>query len=49
MKSYRARLLMDEEGASNFSFAGEHKFVLAEERTFLWRWHDGLVSEKRGR
>jgi hypothetical protein len=34
-ESYRARLLLDEEGASNFSFAGEHKFILAEERTFL--------------
>jgi hypothetical protein len=34
-ESYRARLLLDEEGASNFSFAGEHKFIVAEERTFL--------------
>jgi hypothetical protein len=32
---YRARLLEDEEAASNFSFAVEHKFILAEERTFL--------------
>jgi hypothetical protein len=34
-ESYRARLSEDEEGASNFGFAGEHKFILAEERTFL--------------
>ena len=34
-ESYRARLHVDEEGASNFSFAAEHKFILAEERTFL--------------
>jgi hypothetical protein len=34
-ESYRARLLLDEEGASNFSFAVEHKFIVAEERTFL--------------
>jgi hypothetical protein len=34
-ESYRARLLLDEEGASNFGFAAEHKFILAEERTFL--------------
>jgi hypothetical protein len=34
-ESYRARLLLDEEGASNFSFAGEHKFIVVEERTFL--------------
>jgi hypothetical protein len=34
-ESYRARLLLDEEGASNFSVAGEHKFIVAEERTFL--------------
>src|SRR3954464_14614817 len=34
-ESYRARLLLDEEGAANFSFAAEHRFILAEERTFL--------------
>jgi hypothetical protein len=34
-ESYRARLLLDEEGASIFKFAAEHKFILAEERTFL--------------
>jgi NIPSNAP len=34
-ENYRARLLLDEEGASNFSFAGENKFIVAEERTFL--------------
>jgi len=32
---YRAGLLQDEEGAANFSFAAEHKFIVAEERTFL--------------
>jgi hypothetical protein len=34
-ESYRARLQLDEEGASNFSFAAEHKFIVAEQRTFL--------------
>jgi hypothetical protein len=34
-ESYRARLMLDEEGASIFGFAAEHKFILAEERTFL--------------
>jgi hypothetical protein len=34
-EGYRAGLLQDEEGASNFGFAAEHKFILAEERTFL--------------
>lgn len=34
-ENYRARLLTDEEAASNFSFAGEHKFIVAEERKFL--------------
>src|SRR3954471_600231 len=34
-EDYRARLLLDEQGAANFSYAGEHKFIIAEERTFL--------------
>ena len=34
-ESYRARLLVDEEGATNFNLAREHKFIVAEERTFL--------------
>src|SRR4249920_3888949 len=34
-ESYRAGLFIDEEGASIFKFAAEHKFILAEERTFL--------------
>ena len=34
-ESYRARLRNDAEGVANFNFAEEHKFILAEERTFL--------------
>jgi hypothetical protein len=34
-ESYRARLRADSEGVANFDFAEEHKFILAEERTFL--------------
>jgi hypothetical protein len=34
-ESYRARLRNDSEGMANFTFAEEHKFILAEERTFL--------------
>jgi hypothetical protein len=34
-ESYRARLLQDEEAVANFAFAGEHKFIVSEERTFL--------------
>ena len=34
-ESYRARLFEDEESLSNFNFANENKFILAEERTFL--------------
>lgn len=34
-ESYRARLRADEEGAANFEFAEENRFILAEERTFL--------------
>jgi hypothetical protein len=34
-ENYRARLRQDSEGMANFNFAEEHKFILAEERTFL--------------
>jgi hypothetical protein len=34
-ENYRARLRNDSEGAANFAAAEEHKFILAEERTFL--------------
>jgi hypothetical protein len=32
---YRARLFQDEESAANFGFSAEHRFIVAEERTFL--------------
>ena len=34
-EAYRARLKADAQGAANFTFAEEHRFILAEERTFL--------------
>ena len=34
-EAYRARLKSDPEGAANFRMAEEHRFILAEERTFL--------------
>lgn len=34
-ETYRARLKADPEGAANFRFAEEKRFILAEERTFL--------------
>jgi hypothetical protein len=34
-EGYRARLRADSDGMANFDFAEEHKFILAEERTFL--------------
>ena len=34
-EAYRARLKTDPEGATNFRFAEEKRFILAEERTFL--------------
>ncbi|WP_024508989.1 NIPSNAP family protein [Bradyrhizobium sp. ARR65] len=34
-EAYRARLRGDADGVANFNFAEEHKFILAEERTFL--------------
>ena len=34
-EAYRARLRQDAEGMANFHFAEEHRFILAEERTFL--------------
>src|SRR5499427_7631190 len=34
-EAYRARLKDDQEGAANFRFAQEQRFILSEERTFL--------------
>jgi hypothetical protein len=34
-EGYRARLLADPEGAANFRFAQDRRFILSEERTFL--------------
>ena len=34
-EAYRARLRADGEAMTNFKFAEENKFILAEERTFL--------------
>ena len=34
-EAYRARLKADSEGAANFRFAQERRFILSEERTFL--------------
>jgi hypothetical protein len=34
-EAYRTRLRDDAEGAANFRFAQEQRFILAEERTFL--------------
>jgi hypothetical protein len=34
-EAYRARLKTDPEGAENFRFAEEERFILSEERTFL--------------
>lgn len=34
-EAYRARLRADPEGAANFRFAQEQRFILSEERTFL--------------
>ena len=34
-EAYRARLKKDPEGAANFRFAAEKRFILSEERTFL--------------
>jgi hypothetical protein len=34
-ENYRGRLRADAEAMANFGFAEEHKFILAEERTFL--------------
>src|SRR5712671_6441399 len=34
-EAYRARLRVDAEGAANFRFAEENRFILGEERTFL--------------
>ena len=34
-EAYRARLREDPEGAANFRFAEERRFIVSEERTFL--------------
>jgi hypothetical protein len=34
-EAYRTRLKADHEGADNFRFAHERRFILSEERTFL--------------
>ena len=34
-EAYRARLKADPEGAANFRFAEEERFILSEERSFL--------------
>jgi hypothetical protein len=34
-EAYRTRLKSDPEGAANFRFAEEARFILSEERTFL--------------
>jgi NIPSNAP len=34
-EAYRARLRGDAAGVANFNFAEEHRFILAEERSFL--------------
>ena len=34
-EAYRSRLKADPEGAANFRFAEEQRFILREERTFL--------------
>ncbi|HKO07704.1 MAG TPA: NIPSNAP family protein [Alphaproteobacteria bacterium] len=36
-EAYRVRLKADPEGAANFRFAAEERFILAEERSFLAR------------
>jgi hypothetical protein len=34
-EEYRAKLRADNDAMDNFNFAEQHKFILAEERTFL--------------
>ena len=34
-ETYRARLRTDRDGAANFAFAQERRFILREERTFV--------------
>jgi hypothetical protein len=36
-EAYRARLKADAEGAANFAWARERRFILSEERTFVER------------
>jgi len=41
---YRARLRTDSDSLANFGFAEEHKFILAEERTFLRQVTDSVTA-----
>ncbi len=43
-EAYRARLKADPEGAANFRFAEERRFVLREERTFLRQTAEGRLT-----
>jgi len=36
-EAYRARLMSDPEGAANFAYARERRFILSEERNFVER------------
>jgi hypothetical protein len=36
-ETYRAKIRADPDGAANFNFAQDNKFILVEERTFLRR------------
>jgi hypothetical protein len=36
-EAYRARLKSDPEGAANFAYARERRFIISEERTFVER------------
>jgi NIPSNAP len=36
-ETYRSAIKSDAAGSANFNFSEEHKFILAEERTFLRR------------
>jgi hypothetical protein len=40
-EAYRARLRADPEGAANFQYAQDRRFILSEERTFLRAPHPG--------
>ena len=48
-EAYRARLKADPEGAANFRFAQEKRFILSEERTFLEALQSRRVARHRFR